>query len=64
MAFLSTLPTHVQEKLIPLNLSMHGSKIFCQKDAFLADAKDFSLDIEFQRKIRTNFFGGERFITQ
>lgn len=51
-------------KIIPLDLSIYGSKIICQKDAFLAAAKGVSVGIEFQRKIRTGFFGGEGFIMQ
>lgn len=51
-------------KIIPLELSNYGSKVICQKDAFLAAAKGVSVGIEFQRKIRTGFFGGEGFIMQ
>lgn len=51
-------------KIIPMDLSELGSKIICQKDAFLAAAKGVSVGIEFQRKIGTGFFGGEGFIMQ
>src|SRR5690606_5266061 len=51
-------------KIIPLELSNYGNKVICQKDAFLAAAKGVSIGIEFQRKIRTGFFGGEGFIMQ
>jgi uncharacterized protein (TIGR00266 family) len=51
-------------KIIPMDLSILGGKIICQKDAFLAAAKGVSIGIEFQRKIGTGFFGGEGFIMQ
>jgi uncharacterized protein (TIGR00266 family) len=51
-------------KIIPMDLSILGSRIICQKDAFLAAAKGVSIGIEFQRKIGTGFFGGEGFIMQ
>ena len=51
-------------KIIPMDLSEHGGKIICQKDAFLAAAKGVSVGVEFQRKLGTGFFGGEGFIMQ
>lgn len=51
-------------KIIPMDLSVFGGKIICQKDAFLCAAKGVSIGIEFQRKIGTGFFGGEGFIMQ
>ncbi|MFD2444267.1 TIGR00266 family protein [Bacillus sp. CGMCC 1.16607] len=51
-------------KIIPMDLSEHGGKIICQKDAFLAAAKGVNVGIEFQRKIGAGFFGGEGFIMQ
>lgn len=51
-------------KIIPMDLSEHGGKIVCQKDAFLAAAKGVSVGVEFQRKIGAGFFGGEGFIMQ
>lgn len=51
-------------KIIPMDLSLLGGKLICQKDAFLAAAKGVSIGIEFQRKIGTGFFGGEGFIMQ
>ncbi|MED2973050.1 TIGR00266 family protein [Fictibacillus sp. B-59209] len=51
-------------KIIPMDLSEHGGKIICQKDAFLAAAKGVSVGIELQRKLGTGFFGGEGFIMQ
>ncbi|WP_047152326.1 TIGR00266 family protein [Aneurinibacillus tyrosinisolvens] len=51
-------------KIIPMDLSMHGGKMICQKDAFLCAAKGVSVGIDFQRKLGTGFFGGEGFIMQ
>jgi uncharacterized protein (TIGR00266 family) len=51
-------------KILPMDLSELGGKLVCQKDSFLAAAKGVSVGIEFQRKIRTGFFGGEGFIMQ
>ncbi len=51
-------------KIIPLDLSMMGGKVICQKDAFLCAAKGVSVGIEFQRKLGTGLFGGEGFIMQ
>jgi uncharacterized protein (TIGR00266 family) len=51
-------------KIVPLDLSEHGEKIICQKDAFLCCAKGISIGIEFQKKIGVGFFGGEGFIMQ
>lgn len=51
-------------KIIPLDLSVLGGKIVCQKDAFLCAAKGVSVGIEFQRKLGSGLFGGEGFIMQ
>ena len=51
-------------KIVPLDLSEHGEKIICQKDAFLCCAKGISIGIEFQKKVGVGFFGGEGFIMQ
>lgn len=51
-------------KIIPMDLSLLGGKVICQKDAFLAAAKGVSIGIEFQRKVGAGFFGGEGFIMQ
>ncbi|MDP4934260.1 MAG: TIGR00266 family protein [Salibacteraceae bacterium] len=51
-------------KVIPLDLSMLGGKIICQKDAFLCAAKGTSIGIEFQKRIGVGLFGGEGFIMQ
>ncbi|WP_042345201.1 TIGR00266 family protein [Bacillus massiliigorillae] len=51
-------------KIIPMDLSEHGGKIICQKDAFLAAAKGVNIGVAFQKKIGAGFFGGEGFIMQ
>ncbi|TCP28945.1 uncharacterized protein (TIGR00266 family) [Scopulibacillus darangshiensis] len=51
-------------KIIPLDLSLNGGEIICQKDAFLCAAKGVTVGIEFQRKLGTGFFGGEGFIME
>ena len=51
-------------KIIPMDLSLMGNKMICQKDSFLAAAKGVSVGIEFQRKLGTGLFGGEGFIMQ
>lgn len=50
--------------IIPMDLSEHGGKVICQKDAFLCAAKGVSVGIDFKRKLGTGFFGGEGFIMQ
>lgn len=51
-------------KIISIDLSKHGNKIICQKDAFLCAAKGVAVGIEFQKKLGVGFFGGEGFIMQ
>ncbi|WP_027623128.1 TIGR00266 family protein [Clostridium lundense] len=51
-------------KIIPMDLSMMGGKIICQKDAFLCAAKGVSVGIDFRKKLGVGFFGGEGFILQ
>ncbi|MEN9304259.1 MAG: hypothetical protein RL264_2688 [Bacteroidota bacterium] len=60
VAFASPYPG----KIIPLDLSVLGGKIICQKDSFLCAAKGVEIGIEFQRKLGTGLFGGEGFIMQ
>ena len=50
--------------IIPLNMTEFGEQIICQKDAFLAAALGTSIQITFQRRLGTGFFGGEGFILQ
>lgn len=51
-------------KIIPMDLAGLGGEILCQKDAFLCAAFGTRLDIAFQRRLGTGFFGGEGFILQ
>lgn len=51
-------------KIIPLDMAALGQELYCQKDAFLCAAFGTSIDIAFQRKLGTGFFGGEGFILQ
>lgn len=51
-------------KIIPLDLSEIGGDILCQKDAFLCAALGTKLDIAFNKRLGSGFFGGEGFILQ
>ncbi|MEM7315347.1 MAG: TIGR00266 family protein [Planctomycetota bacterium] len=51
-------------KIIPIDLAAIGGTITCQKDAFLAAALGTKIDIAFQKRLGTGFFGGEGFILQ
>lgn len=51
-------------KILPMDLTVLGGELICQKDAFLCCAKGISLDIAFTKKIGAGFFGGEGFILQ
>lgn len=51
-------------KIIPVDMAQIGGELYCQKDAFLCAAFGTSVDIAFQRKLGTGFFGGEGFILQ
>ena len=50
--------------IIPLNMQHHGGDVICQKDSFLCAAYGTNIDISFQRKLGTGFFGGEGFILE
>ncbi|MCF7970381.1 MAG: TIGR00266 family protein [Methylococcaceae bacterium] len=50
--------------IIPLNLAEQGEEVICQKDAFLAAALGTQVDIAFQKRLGSGFFGGEGFILQ
>jgi len=60
VAFASPYPG----KIVPMDLSQHGGRIVCQKDAFLCAAKGVTVGIAFQKKIGVGLFGGEGFIMQ
>ena len=51
-------------KIIPLDLSVIGGDIICQKDAFLCAAYGTRLDIAFSKRFGAGLFGGEGFILQ
>ncbi len=50
--------------IIPVNMADIGEKLFCQKDSFLCAALGTNIDIAFQRRLGTGFFGGEGFILE
>ena len=50
--------------IIPLNMAELGEEILCQKDSFLCAALGTKIDIEFNKRLGTGFFGGEGFILQ
>ncbi|BCX89107.1 hypothetical protein MIN45_P1477 [Methylomarinovum tepidoasis] len=50
--------------IIPVDLAQLGGEITCQKDAFLAAAKGTKIDVVFQKRLGTGFFGGEGFILE
>ncbi len=50
--------------IVPLNMAKLGGRITCQKDAFLCAAFGTKIDISFNRKLGSGFFGGEGFILQ
>lgn len=51
-------------KIIPVDMAQIGGELLCQKDSFLCAAMGTQVDIAFQRKLGTGFFGGEGFILQ
>jgi uncharacterized protein (TIGR00266 family) len=60
VAFASPYPG----KIMAMDLSEHGGKLICQKDAFLCAAKGVAVGLAFQKKIGVALFGGEGFIMQ
>jgi uncharacterized protein (TIGR00266 family) len=51
-------------KIIPLDLSLHGGRFLCQKDAFLCAARGIEIQVAFTKRMGAGFFGGEGFILQ
>ena len=51
-------------KIVPLNLSLYGEQVLCQKDSFLCAALGTKVSIAFNQKLGAGFFGGEGFILQ
>lgn len=50
--------------IVPLNMAELGNEITCQKDSFLCAALGTKVDIAFNRKLGSGFFGGEGFILE
>jgi len=51
-------------KILAMDLFALGGTLICQKEAFLCAARGVSLDVAFQQRLSTGFFGGEGFIMQ
>lgn len=60
VAFASPYPGSI----IPVDMNKIGGEITCQKDAFLCAALGTKIDIAFNRKLGSGFFGGEGFILE
>ena len=60
VAFASPYPGSI----VPLDLSLLGEEITCQKDVFLCAALGTEVSMKFNKKLGTGFFGGEGFILQ
>ena len=50
--------------IIPIDLATMGGSVTCQKDAFLCAAMGTKIDIAFNKRLGSGFFGGEGFILQ
>lgn len=50
--------------IVPLNMAELGHEVTCQKDAFLCAALGTKVDIAFNRRLGSGFFGGEGFILE
>ncbi|WP_448564718.1 TIGR00266 family protein [Thalassotalea ganghwensis] len=50
--------------IMPVDLMQVGGEITCQKDAFLCAALGTKIDIAFNKRLGSGFFGGEGFILQ
>jgi uncharacterized protein (TIGR00266 family) len=51
-------------KIVPLDLSLFGGQVYCQKDAFLCAAQGIEIEVAFTKKLGAGIFGGEGFILQ
>jgi len=51
-------------KIVPLDMQKIGGKIICQRDAFLAASLGTKIDMHFNKRLGSGFFGGEGFILQ
>ena len=50
--------------IVPMDLAKLGNEIICQKDSFLCAAMGTKVDIAFNKKLGSGFFGGEGFILE
>jgi uncharacterized protein (TIGR00266 family) len=50
--------------IVALDLAELGNEVICQKDAFLCAAMGTKVDIAFNKKLGSGFFGGEGFIME
>lgn len=50
--------------IIALNMAELGQQVICQKDSFLCAALGTKVDITFNRRLGSGFFGGEGFILE
>lgn len=50
--------------IVPLDLKQLGGEIICQKDSFLCAAMGTKVDIAFNKRLGSGFFGGEGFIME
>jgi uncharacterized protein (TIGR00266 family) len=60
VAFAAPYPGNI----VALNMAELGEEVTCQKDAFLCAALGTKIDITFNRRLGSGFFGGEGFILQ
>jgi len=60
VAFAAPFPGSV----VAINLAEIGGNITCQKDSFLCAALGTKIDIAFNKRLGSGFFGGEGFILQ
>lgn len=51
-------------KIIPIKMAEIGEELLCQKDAFLCAALGTRVDIAFNQRFGSGFFGGEGFVLQ
>jgi uncharacterized protein (TIGR00266 family) len=51
-------------KIVPLDMQALGGRIIVQKDAFLAASLGTKIDLFFNKRLGSGFFGGEGFILQ
>jgi len=50
--------------IVPLDMAKLGNEVICQKDSFLCAAMGTKVDIAFNKKLGSGFFGGEGFIME